>query len=150
MTLHPRQKDRRRVSIKKWPKTMTEQHHKADVNAPAIVARYKRTGVWDHVAREAATYVDATKALNYEQAMNAVADYSSQFERLPPNVRAAFDFDPAKFLDASTDPSQAEKLSALGFDVGYLDRPGDDRGDNAPLPDDGTTVTDVTETQPET
>ena len=87
-----------RVKTKSGGKSLTEQSHKKSCDINAIMARYVKTGLIDHVQKYEGTYGDATGA-DFKAAQDLVAEQKSIFNDLPAPVRAMFKNDPSKYLE---------------------------------------------------
>lgn len=67
-------------------------------------------------ARRPGYYIDETiLPLNYEAQFNAVLQAQEAFMKLPPDIRSAYDNDPAKLASALSDPSRQDDLRRLGI-----------------------------------
>lgn len=103
----------RRVITKIVGPSMTEQHHKKACDINTIMAKYRKTGLIDHMSTHQPTYGDVTGA-DFETAQKLVAEQKSIFQDLPAAVRAEFDNDPAQYLAlVETDEGVDELRSIL-------------------------------------
>lgn len=91
---------------------MTEQHHAKSVNINAIMARYAKTGVIDHINKHESSYGEVS-GLEYHQALSLVAAQKTIFEELPSFARNHFENDVSKYLDLMATPGGAETLSGI-------------------------------------
>lgn len=79
-------------------------HDEVDVNV--IVRRF---GIGQPVALNTmGVYADFTGIYDYESAMERVRGAEERFMRLPPEVRARFENDPGRLIDAATLLSESE------------------------------------------
>lgn len=78
--------------------SLTEQHHKKSCDINTIVAKYRKTGLLDHIKTHGGTYGDVT-GMDFKEAQDLIATQKSIFTDLPATVRAKFDNDPAEYLD---------------------------------------------------
>lgn len=92
----------------------TKQAHKSECEINNILARYQRTGVLEFVNQRQGQYGDVT-GVDYQQAMNLVAEARETFAELPSKVRNRFDNDPAAYLDFVSDPENTEEMIKLGL-----------------------------------
>lgn len=92
----------------------TKQSFKDECDINIIMAQYLKTGVVDFVNRHQARYGDVT-GLEYQEAMQIVAESKTMFEELPSKIRQRFENDPAQFLDFVSDPSNASEAHSLGL-----------------------------------
>lgn len=76
----------------------THQEHEAECNINNIMAKYQRTGTIDHIAKYSPIYQDV-QAIDYQSALNTIANSEAMFQDLPSQLRKHFDNDPAKFLE---------------------------------------------------
>ena len=88
----------------------TQQSFKDETDINAIMAKYQKTGLIDHVNEHGAHYGDQPQAEDFHAAMNMVASTSSMFEELPSSTREQFDNDPAQFLEYLSDEERREEL----------------------------------------
>ena len=92
---------------------VTEQAPKEAVDVNTIWKKYQKTGTIDHVRSHAGTYMDAPSGKDFQSAMNLIAQATTVFEELPSSVRASFDNDPVKYLDAIE--NKTEEAIELGL-----------------------------------
>ena len=69
---------------------ITEQHHARSCDINTILARYKQTGVIEHIKNFEPQYGDVSE-VDFKNAMDTVATVKSEFESLPAWARAKFD-----------------------------------------------------------
>lgn len=95
-------------------KTRQEFKDQCDVNK--IIKSYSRTGMINHVTRIKAKYGDFSDLPSFEESSNILIKAEQAFMELPAKVREAFGNDPARFVEASKDPSLSEfrKLGLVG------------------------------------
>lgn len=105
---------RERVQFSCKGPSLTKQSMAKECNVNFIVAKYQRTGVFDHVAAFGGRYGDFT-ATDFHEAMNIVAEASSMFEALPSTLRNRFENSPAKFLEFVQDEANIEEMYELGL-----------------------------------
>ena len=96
----------------KCGKSLTEQHHAKTCNINAIMAKYNKTGLVDHINRHQGTYGDVSGA-DFQAAQNLIADQYTIFHELPAAVRAEYDNDPANYLDEVMTEEGQERHAAL-------------------------------------
>ena len=78
--------DRKSVKTAVGGESKTEQSHKKRCDINQILARYKKTGVIEHVRNEAGLYGDFTNAGDYQSALNSIIQVQEVFAKLPPIV----------------------------------------------------------------
>ena len=126
----------------KCGKTLTEQHHAKTCNINAIMAKYNKTGLVDHINRHQGRYGDVSGA-DFQTAMNLIADQETIFHELPAAVRAAYDNDPAQYLDEVMTEEGQERHAAL---LNPEPEPEDPEPDTTAPPEPQTTTEPVVET----
>lgn len=95
-------------------KGRTKQSHKAECDINTIMARYKKTGLIDHMARSAGEYADVS-GIDFQSAQLLVAGANSMFHGLPASIRARFDNDPKEFLEFMDNPANVNEAVELGL-----------------------------------
>jgi len=94
--------------------SVTQQHFKEECDINTIVKRYSQTGLITHVNKSQPNYGYATSQ-SFTEAMHMVATATEEFEKLPSEIRAHFDNDTAKYLDAIQDESRVDELAEIGL-----------------------------------
>ena len=95
--------------------SMTEQSHARDCDINRLVSQYQRSGVLgDPSTYRDMVYGNFSEIGSYHEQMQVMKDAKEKFDALPSNIRDAFGNDPGRLIDAVLDPSQKEKLQALG------------------------------------
>lgn len=92
----------------------TKQAFKDECDINNIMARYMKTGVIDFVNKHQGQYGDVT-GLDYQEAMETIAQSKTLFNELPSTIRSRFENDPALFLDFVHDPANEEEMHELGL-----------------------------------
>lgn len=95
--------------------TRTQQQFKAECDINNIMAKYKKTGVLPSLIKADPRYGDFSDVLDYQESLNIVMHANDQFAALSAKVRRRFDNDPAKFLEFTADPKNAEEMIDLGL-----------------------------------
>ena len=95
--------------------TVQAEAEACDVNN--IMARYRQTGLIDHVNKHEGRYGDFTDVTDFQSAMNLVASAQQSFALLPAEIRKQFDNDPAEFLGFVQNPKNQDKLVEMGLAV---------------------------------
>jgi phage internal scaffolding protein len=93
---------------------LTEQSHKQECDINYILKDYARTGFIKHANQNAGQYDDVT-SVDFQTAMDTVANVKSMFENLPSQVRAEFQNEPTRFLDYVQNPANAKALEQRGI-----------------------------------
>jgi hypothetical protein len=96
-----------------FPKTLTKQSFKDDCDVNLIVQRHAT----NRIPLPQVNPEDFGNGLapDFTTAMMQIADANSRFAELPAKVRAHFDHNPAKFLDAVSDATRRPELEKLGL-----------------------------------
>lgn len=109
-------KKRRAKFAKAFPnKSLTVQADKDRCCVNNIMARYRKTGLVDHVRQHEGRYGDFTTAGDFQEAMSVVASAQQSFDLLPAEVRKRFDNDPAEFLDFVAKEDNFPELVKMGL-----------------------------------
>lgn len=94
--------------------SMTKQMHRDECNINTIIKKYKTTGVITNVNNLEAKYGDVT-GLDFQTAMDLVAEAQTMFQELPSAVRNKFKNDPGLFLDFMDNPANQEEMVSMGL-----------------------------------
>lgn len=93
-------------------RTRQSEADEADINT--IVRRFGLTGTLPDNIRMP-QYADFEEVHNFQDAMNVIVAAREQFMRMPAEIRAEFNNDPAQFHDAVLNPENETKLRRLGL-----------------------------------
>ena len=107
----------RRADIKiKTGESMTLQDHRDECDINIIVKRGLQSGYMPSAttARRTPMFGDFTSGNDFQEAQDRIANIKSDFMLLPSEMREAFDNDPAKLVDALSDPTQKDFLLEHG------------------------------------
>lgn len=117
---------------------LTEDSHAAACDIHNILRKYKDSGVIEHVNKGEPLYFDAVGVPTFQESMQIVAEATSAFAQLPATMRAEYENDPAKWLDAmqneevreshypsdeAEQPAEAVKAEPVVSDVGTTETP---------------------------
>ncbi|AXH75995.1 MAG: internal scaffolding protein [Microviridae sp.] len=98
----------------------TKQSFKDECDINVIMKRYQATGILEHTREAAGQFLDVS-GIEFQSAMNVVAEAQSLFADLPAQIRSRFENDPARLLDWVHDPKNVQEAASLGFlDLGKL------------------------------
>lgn len=103
------------VLVHTGDETPTIQSAKAECDINNILRQFSNTGILEHINNQTGEYIDLPPVYDYQAALNIVADGQYAFSTLPSKVRDHFGNDPANFLAAFLDPSQAPQLREWGL-----------------------------------
>ncbi|MEM1832092.1 MAG: hypothetical protein QXJ97_11255 [Desulfurococcaceae archaeon] len=106
---------RKRVQVKFTKPSLTKQSFKQEADINSIIARWRKTGIIDHLNPSQPRYGDFSNIPSYDEALNTVIAAESAFMTLPARVRKRFDNDPGYFLEFVQDPKNASELVELGL-----------------------------------
>lgn len=98
-----------------FEETLTKQSMAEQVDVNNIVARFRQTGLIEHLAKGSPRYLDVSEVGDYRSALEQVQTVGEFFAGLPAPIRAEFGNDPAQLLDAVYDPTQTERLIEIGI-----------------------------------
>lgn len=93
----------------------TKQSFRDECDINMIMARWKKTGTVEHMAKNPPTYGDFQTAGDYQQALNSVLEADQAFDALPAHIRDRMDNDQATFMTFMSDPANQEEAVSLGL-----------------------------------
>lgn len=94
---------------------MTKQSHKDECDIHKILKQFQRTGIITHVQNAKGAFEDLPDSVDFQEALSILDQANSSFAALPSAVRDHFQNDPARFLAAFNDSSQADYLRSVGL-----------------------------------
>lgn len=94
--------------------SLTQQHQKEEADINVIVKRFGLTGEMPLNPR-IPMYGDFTGITDYRTALEAVKFAEEEFMRFPAEIRAEFNHDPQKLLEAFYDVKEKDRLIRLGL-----------------------------------
>ena len=92
----------------------TKQEFAAECDINNIMSRYLKTGIIEHVRDSAPQFLDASP-VEFQEAMQIVAQAETLFEELPSSIRGRFENDASKLLEFVHDPANMAESVAMGF-----------------------------------
>ncbi len=95
--------------------SLTQQNFRDETDVNNILAKYKKTGLIDHINKYGGQYADMPAEGDFHEAMTLVANAQSMFAELPAFIRAEFENDPARFLDFVDNPATREAAIEMGL-----------------------------------
>lgn len=104
-----------RVTIEFPEKGRTKQSFAKEANINDIMAKFRKTGLVEHVRETPGEFADLVGQTDFHTAMNIVAEGNSAFAEMPADIRAKFANDPGQFLDFVTNPANAQELVDMGL-----------------------------------
>lgn len=90
--------------------SMTVQSDAVKADIKTILKKHGVTGIVDHLAATDAQFMDVSELGDYADVMREVKTAETQFMKLPARVRALFDHDVAKWLDAAHDQEKRDAV----------------------------------------
>lgn len=104
-----------RVSFATDGPSRTKQADAAACDINNILARYRKTGVVEHLNRFGGDYGDYSSAQDYHTSLNQVLAAREVFDSLPSQLRRRFGNDPALFLDFVGNEANRDEMMSLGL-----------------------------------
>lgn len=95
--------------------SMTEQHHKDEVDINRIVSRALRTGLDPSLIKSFGKYADCTEVGDFFSAQLKYREGIESFEKLPSKIRTRFNNDPAQLLGFLCDKKNRAEAEKLGL-----------------------------------
>lgn len=121
-----------RVTFQSDLPTMTKQSFKEECDINNIMARYKASGIIEHIQAHQGRYMDLPSEIDYHANLLAVMSAQDAFSSLPAAIRARFDNDPAAFVGFVQDPDNQAEIDKMGLG---LQAPMEPEVPAAPTPD---------------
>lgn len=131
---------RKRVAVTPRGESLTKQSFKDECDINILMSKYQATGMLDHLNPAEPRFADVS-AMDYQRAMDTVADARSLFHALPSAIRDRFGNDPQRLLEFADDPRNADEALELGFlDKARLEALRQSQGAATPLPSTSQTA----------
>lgn len=92
-----------------------QKHFKEEVDINNILAKYRKTGIIEHVARGRKLYGDFTEVKDVAEAMDVSARAKAIFEELPATLRNEFKNSIPGFFDFINDEKNFDKCVEWGI-----------------------------------
>jgi len=96
------------------PQGRTKQSFKDECDINRIMARFAKTGVFEHLSQRAPTFGDVAD-IDFQGCMDVVAEARERFAMLPSDLRDRFANDPARLLAFVQDPKNLIEARSLGL-----------------------------------
>lgn len=93
----------------------TKQSFKKECDINFILAKYRKTGLIDHLNTYQGNYSDLSNPVDYQTAMNIIINADMAFSTLPSEIRSKFNNDPHAFLTFVSDPKNEDSMIELGL-----------------------------------
>lgn len=95
--------------------SLTRQEFADECDINNIMAKYKTTGVLQHINATAPVYYDFSETPDLASALAMLREADEAFMRLPATARREFDNDPTKFVMFAEDPDNLPKMREWGL-----------------------------------
>lgn len=96
---------------------LTRQEFERECDINAIMAKYQKTGLIDHIKTFGLEYGDYD-AIDFQTAMDTILKGEQMFAELPSQARKYFDNSPQEFMAFVNDPANAGKLDEIAEELG--------------------------------
>lgn len=96
-------------------KSRTKQSFRDAADMNKIIARFKKTGVFENVTQSIGSFADVSSVKSYQEACNTVLTAENAFNQLPSGVRKRFGNDPSQMLDFVTQDNNRDEAEKLGL-----------------------------------
>lgn len=116
--------------------TVQSDAEAADIN---VILRKHSLGILDHMRDVEARYLDVSEFTDFADAYRQAETAKVEFMKLHPKVRAVFENDVHKWLDAAHDPEKIQTVYRPGLEALGLLEPVEDVAEApaAPVPPEG-------------
>jgi len=110
-------KDRIQVLADVGTRSRTKQANRAETDINLMVARYKKTGIFQNLNPREPKYGDFSEAVSLEEAYQRVSDANESFMALPANVRALAQNNPVVLMEMLADEGATQALVKAGLPI---------------------------------
>lgn len=93
----------------------TKQEFRDECDINVLMKRYQKTGLFPQYPGAVPRYVSNIGMPDYQEALGIVMAAKEEFAALNSELRKRFDNDPAKFLEFTNNPDNADELVKLGL-----------------------------------
>jgi phage internal scaffolding protein len=107
--------ERKRVVSSIVGESMAKQSFKNECDMNRIIAKFRKTGMIDHIRENGGRFIDVPEDLDFQTAQNVMAKATSMFEELPSDLRKKFDNDVQTFMDYVNNPENEDGMRQLGL-----------------------------------
>lgn len=112
-----------KTELRKYPRvqqepggpSLTQQQFKDQVDVNKIVEKFQRTGVAAGFRQDQPMYGDFSQIQDFRGNLQKMEDALDSFMKLPPQLRARFENDPAQLVEWVQNPSNQEEAIKLGL-----------------------------------
>lgn len=114
--------------------SLAKQSFAEECDFNAVLGKWERTGVLEHINPVAPQFVDVSNLPDYQAAMNTVISADAAFNALPATVRDRFANDPARLVAFLQSPDNEAEAVKLGLVVDKSEAPPQSNGDLSTKP----------------
>lgn len=101
---------------------LVKQAFKDECDVNAILKRYRKTGVIEHVSKVAARYGDFSEFKEYREMLDTVRSADEMFFGLPAELRKRFENNPANFVEFMGNPANLNEAVELGLAIHGMEK----------------------------
>ena len=112
----PGRSKRRRVQVVFTQPSLTKQAHRDECDVNKIIAKYRKTGVIEHLNNNPQNF-DYAPGVDFQEAVELVQQGEDQFNQLPASIRTQFDNNTSDFVDFVSNPANHEEMIKMGLIV---------------------------------
>ena len=95
--------------------SLTRQSFVDECDFNALMSRFEKTGVIEHIDARRPVYQDVSAFVEYQEAHNLVIAARSSFDALPSSVRERFGYDPSALISFLGDERNRDEAVKLGL-----------------------------------
>lgn len=110
---------------------LTKQAFKEQVNINSIMAKYRKTGMVEHLNSKAPFYGDVSDIKSYEESLQVVMKAQALFAGLSAQIRERFANDPNRMIEFLSKEENLEEAVKLGL---VVKRPVTPKASDEPVP----------------
>lgn len=88
----------------------TRQEYADDCDINVLLARYEKTGVFNHFNAYEPNYLDVSDVPDLQRSLEIISRAQAAFMTLPAATRREFDNDPVKFVTFAQDPANIDRM----------------------------------------
>lgn len=104
-----------RVQLVCLDQSRTKQAFGEETNINAIMAKFEKTGLIDHLNTHQGDYGDFANYADFHTSMNLIRAAGEMFMTLPPGIRSRFGNEPGQFVSFAQDPDNLAELRKMGL-----------------------------------
>lgn len=97
--------------------SLTQQQFKEECDVNNILAKYKKTGMLNHVNKHQGNFGDFASVDDYQTSLHKLMIAQQSFNQLPSELRNKFDNDPGKLIEFISDEKNTEDCYKYGLKI---------------------------------